>query len=97
MKLALIRNIIPKVVDIISTITEGRRAENINRFMGDDLSKMLKYMADYHVVLEEEQRLVSRHRSNPGCQTFKPCAYHNGARGCRQGDGCEYVHMERDR
>ena len=41
-RLAIIKKVNPRVMDIKSAATMGRRADNIDRLLGDDLSKMLK-------------------------------------------------------
>ena len=94
-KCAIIKKVNPRMMDVISAATLGRRVDDTNRLIGDDLSKMLKCVEDYHITTDEEERVIG-HRSNPGCQTIRPCAFYNTPKGCRRGEECEYVHMEKD-
>ena len=95
-KCAIIKKVNPRLMDMVTAATLGRRADDINRLIGDDLSKLLKYAEDYHITTDEEERAIGRHRSNPGCQTIRPCAYYNQHKGCRRAGECEYIHTEKD-
>ena len=41
-KCAIIKKANPRLMDMVSAATLGRRADDINRLIGDDLSKLLK-------------------------------------------------------
>ena len=96
-KLAVLKKVNPHLVNVISAATLGRKAQNLNKLIGDDLSKVLPYADDYHVTIEEEERVIGRHRSRPGRQTIRPCTFYMQPRGCKRGEECEYMHLSRDK
>ena len=95
-KLAIIRKVNPRMINVISAATLGGRARDLNKLIGGDLSKLMEYVVDYHIDQDEEERVVGRHRVSPGSQTIRPCTFWIHKGGCRREDECEYLHLTRD-
>ena len=45
-KLAIIRKVNPRMINVISAATLGRRARDLNKLIGGDLSKLMDYAID---------------------------------------------------
>ena len=95
-KLTILKNTNPKLVDVFAACTRGRHCNHMNQLVGEDLKLLLPWAATHHIEYPEEQRVVARHRNRPGSIRMAPCLYHSKPGGCRQGDECEYLHLDKD-
>ena len=94
-KIATIRKHNPRTLNLVSALLVGRPARNVNRIVGDNLTKLMLYSSEFDVTPEEETRAVTRFRDNPDSQTFRPCTFYCGKGSCRLDLECDYLHLRR--